>query len=79
MTYGILRAYPMSADPTTLPPEAYEECGACGHYPAYCTTKGCTAWVAEATPSGYCACAGRVKPVPRPKAAPPQEDRWPQI
>ena len=52
--------------------EPYEECGECGHYPAYCRPggKGCSAWNPD-KPKNKCDCKGR-KP-PKPKAVPPPE------
>lgn len=60
----------MSDETPTLPAEAYEECGECGHYPAYCNELGCKAWVADDTPSGHCACTGRKPPKKKPAPSP---------
>ena len=53
----------------SLPPEPYEQCAECKHYPAYHDQPGqkCRAWTDE-TVDSKCACAGWKKAATAPDA-----------
>ncbi len=63
--------------------DAYAECGACNHSPAYHdgdggqknTPRPCRAWNPDQA-DFFCACPGWTAPKPKPAAAPEPEATW---